>query len=105
MYNQINKKVVNEPRLLRRLIERRVPFKTCNGGRGSGHHRGSEPHLGKLHRNMLRLHKCMLRCSVFVRWHGNKMSLEIWDLVLPGFLEKFGRFFCDDRVMIVLMIK
>ena len=33
------------------------------------------------------------------------MSLEIWDFGLPGFLEKFGPFFCDDRVMIVLMIK
>ena len=44
-----------------------------------------------MHRNMLRLHRCMLRCSVFVRWHGNKMSLEIWDFVLPGFLEKFWR--------------
>ncbi len=33
------------------------------------------------------------------------MSLEIWDFVLPGFLGKFGPFFCDDRVMIVLMIK
>ena len=79
-----------------------------------GEDRGSGERVPAFHLYIARRSHCTCRVRLSLLWVGgmpaqvvqhNNMSLEIWDFVLPGFLRKFGPFFCDDRVMIVLMIK